>query len=85
MSEGNGTRVTAQDLDDDSATDSRVIKDSYSIVTDGDCYVHHVQAYPKSGTHVITVKGIDGKTGSDRTDDARPVQGGQGRNASATA
>lgn len=59
MSDGRGTRVTAQDLDG-GEPESVVIKDDYSLTVDGDCYVHHVAAYPKSGTHVITIKNVGG-------------------------
>jgi hypothetical protein len=58
VSDGKGTKVTAESLDD-GKTESRVIKDEYNLVTDGDCYVYHVQAY-KNGTHVITIKNVGG-------------------------
>lgn len=35
MSEGNGTRVTAESLDGSVESESRVIKDDYNLVTDG--------------------------------------------------
>ena len=60
MSAGNGTEVTAIALDDPSVTASKVIKDDYSLVCDGDCYVAGIQTYPKSGTHVITIKNVGG-------------------------
>lgn len=59
MSEGSGTRVTALDIDAGDS-ESRVIKDDYDLVTDGDCYVHGVVTYP-NGTHVITVKNVGGE------------------------
>ena len=31
--------------------------DDYVITTAGTCYVANIQTYPKTGTHVITVKG----------------------------
>ena len=58
MSDGNGTKVTAQALDG-GEPESRVIKDDYNLVTDGDCYVDHIAAYA-NGTHVITVKNVGG-------------------------
>lgn len=58
MGNGGGTRVTAQGVDDPADTESRVIKDDYNLVTDGDCYVANVQVYPESRTHVITVKNV---------------------------
>lgn len=61
MSDGNGTRVTAQSVDNPAETESRVIKDDYNLICDGDCYISGIQAYPKSGTHVITVKNVGGK------------------------
>lgn len=60
MSDSNGTKVTLEELDT-GATQSCVIKDDYSLTVDGDCYVSGIQAYPKSGTHVITVKNVGGK------------------------
>jgi hypothetical protein len=62
VSDGNGTRVTTESLDDgDDGRESRVIKDDYNLVTDGDCFVAGIQTYPKTGTHVITVKNVGGK------------------------
>lgn len=60
MSDGNGTRVTAQAVDDDNEAETRVIKDDYNLVTDGDCYVHHIAVYKTTGTHVITIKNVGG-------------------------
>jgi len=60
MSEGSGTKVTAEDIDNGESV-SRVIKDDYSLVTDGDCFVSSIQIYPKAGTHIITIKNAGGK------------------------
>ena len=60
MSDGNGTRVTAEDTGTGD-TETRLIKDDYNLVTDGDCYVAGIQSYPKSGTHVITIRNVGGK------------------------
>jgi secreted PhoX family phosphatase len=60
VSEGNGTRVTAEDLDDGEPV-VRVIKDDYNLVTDVDCEVTGIQVYPGTGTHVITVRNVGGK------------------------
>jgi hypothetical protein len=60
MSDQKGTRVTARDIST-GETESSVIEDNYVLVTDGDCYVADIQHYPKSGTHVITVKNVGGK------------------------
>ncbi len=49
-------RVTVEDLLTGD-TESQEISDDYVIVAAGTCRVAGVQAYPKSGTHVITVKG----------------------------
>jgi hypothetical protein len=59
VSAGKGTKVTAESLDDGS-TQSAVIKDDYNLVCDGDTFVASVQVYPKSGTHVITLKNVGG-------------------------
>jgi len=59
VSGGSGTEVTARDIDT-GEQQARVMKDDYSLITDGDCYVAHIAAYPKSGTHVITVKNVGG-------------------------
>lgn len=61
MSEGNGTRVTAESLDGGDDPVTRVIKDDYSLVADGDCYVSGIRVYPGTGTHVITVRNAGGK------------------------
>ena len=53
-----GTRVTAVSIDDPADTQTMVITDDYSLTCDGNCYVAGIQAYPKSGTHVITVKNV---------------------------
>jgi hypothetical protein len=61
VSDGSGTRVTAENLDDDEERVTRVVKDDYSLTTDGDCYVAGIQVYPGTGTHVITVRNVGGK------------------------
>lgn len=61
MSDGNGTRVTAESLDGEDELLVRVIKDDYNLVTDGDCEVTGIQVYPGTGTHVITVRNVGGK------------------------
>ncbi len=62
MSGGNGTKVTVEDVGSGESA-SRVIKDDYNLVTDGDCFVSGIQVYPESGTHVITIKNVGGKRG----------------------
>jgi hypothetical protein len=65
VSDGNGTRVTAEDVDS-GQQESRVIKDDYNLVTDGDCYVANIRAYPKSGTHMITIRNVGGQRPTSR-------------------
>lgn len=50
-----GTQVTCTDLTT-GESESAVIKDDYIIVTDGICSVSGVQAYPTTGTVVVTIK-----------------------------
>lgn len=57
---GQGTRVTAQSLDDPSDSQSADIRDNYNIVCDGECFISGIQVYPKSGTHVVTIKNVGG-------------------------
>lgn len=39
-------------------TEEKVLPENdYLVTTTGECYVAAVQAYPKSGTHVVTIKG----------------------------
>jgi hypothetical protein len=59
VSAGSGTEVTARDIDS-GEQQAVTIKDDYNLVTDGDCVVAHIAAYPKSGTHVITIKNVGG-------------------------
>jgi hypothetical protein len=59
VSGGSGTEVTARDIDS-GEQQTRVIKDDYNLVTDGDCVVANVMTYPKSRTHVITIKNVGG-------------------------
>lgn len=58
MSDGKGTKVTAEDLDSGD-TEIRVIHDNYVLVTDGDCHLAGVQKH-EDGTHVITVRNAGG-------------------------
>lgn len=55
-----GIKVTVEDLET-GETESAVIWDDYLLITAGSCHRTSVQSYPKSGTHVVTVKGIGGK------------------------
>lgn len=38
-----------------------VMDNDYLLVCCGTCYMDGVQAYPKSGTHVVTIKGHLGR------------------------
>lgn len=43
-------------------TQTRTVPENdYFLLCTGTCYEASVQAYPKSGTHVITIKGYDGR------------------------
>lgn len=33
-------------------------ENDYVLVTAGECHLTHMQAYPKTGTHVVTIKGV---------------------------
>lgn len=50
-------RVTVLDTES-GETSTEEIEDNYILVTAGSCYRDGVQVYPKTGTHVVTVKGI---------------------------
>lgn len=50
-----GIEVTVKDLDEGSEQ-SVVIKDDYVLITAGRCYLEHTQAFPSTGTHILTVK-----------------------------
>jgi hypothetical protein len=51
-----GIRVTVEDLKTGD-TDSVVIRDDYVCICAGSCYVAHTQAWGKSATHQLTIKG----------------------------
>jgi len=53
-----GTRVTATEVDHPEITESRVIKDDYCIIVDGECYISGIQVYPATGTHIITISKV---------------------------
>ena len=52
-----GIRVTVTDLET-GESDSAEIMDDYVLITAGSAKRTALQVYPKSGTHVITVKGV---------------------------
>jgi hypothetical protein len=50
-------RVTVEDLRDGTRQSAELAAGDYVLWTFAPCYRASVQAYPKTGTHVITVKG----------------------------
>lgn len=50
-----GTRVVVTDLETGESEEA-VITNDYLLITDGNAYLDGIQAYPKSGTVVLTVK-----------------------------
>lgn len=56
MTDPKGIEVTVKDLET-GVSNRVVIWDDYIVVTAGSCHVSHTQAFPKSGTHILTIKG----------------------------
>jgi hypothetical protein len=52
-----GIRVTATDMET-GESQSVEIMDDYVIIAAGSCQVANIQAYPATGTHQLTVKGV---------------------------
>lgn len=50
-----GTRVTCTDVDT-GESETAVVTNDYVVICDGDTYLDGIQAYPKSGTVVLTIK-----------------------------
>ncbi len=50
-------KMTVEDLDGDQGPGVAMIEDDYILVCAGSCYLDNTQAYPSSGTHVLTIKG----------------------------
>ena len=50
-----GTRVTCTDIAT-GESETQIIENNYVVVCDGDRYLDGIQAYPKSGTVVLTIK-----------------------------
>ena len=50
-----GTQVTCTDVET-GESETQVIENNYVLVCDGDTYLDGIQAYPKSGTVVLTIK-----------------------------
>lgn len=52
-----GIEITVRDLET-GEVETKVIENDYALVTAGTCHLAHTQLYPKSGTHVLTLKGV---------------------------
>lgn len=52
--------VTVTDTATGESETRQVPDNDYFILCTGTCYEADIQAYPKSGTHVITIKGRKG-------------------------
>lgn len=52
-----GIRVTVEDLEKGTTESIVVPMNEYWLITTGTCFLAHVNAYPKSGTCVLTIKG----------------------------
>lgn len=50
-----GIRVTVEDLQT-GETETKVIRDDFLLICDGNRYLDGVQSWPKSGTVVLTIK-----------------------------
>lgn len=50
-----GTSVTATDVDT-GESETKVIENDFVVICDGDRYIDGVQAYPGTGTQVVTIK-----------------------------
>jgi hypothetical protein len=50
-------RVTVEDLTTGETETVEVPLHEYYLLCTGDCHVASAQTYPKSGTHVLTIKG----------------------------
>lgn len=50
-------RVTVVDEQTGETKTQRVPENDYMLLATGTCHVTSVQTYPKSGTHVVTIKG----------------------------
>lgn len=49
-------RVTVEDTET-GTSETREVANDYILICAGTCYQARVQAWPKTGTHVITIKG----------------------------
>jgi hypothetical protein len=50
-------RVTVIDLESGESETRDVAAGDYLLTTADPCYVAHIQTFPRSGTHILTVKG----------------------------
>ncbi len=53
-------RVTVEDTEAGTSEILVIALNDYFLCCTGTCYEDSVQAYPSSGTHVITLKGVHG-------------------------
>ena len=49
--------VTVRDNEKGTEETRQVADDDYLLICVGNCYEDGIQIYPKSGTHVLTIKG----------------------------
>jgi hypothetical protein len=63
-----GFRVTIEDLEAGTKETMLVPNNDYYLLATGSCFVANTQVYPKSGTHVLTIKGRGGKRAPSTTD-----------------
>ena len=49
--------VTVKDNETGETETVQIPDHEYFLLTTGDCYVSHTQAYPSKGTHVLTIRG----------------------------
>lgn len=49
--------VTVRDNETGETETKEVLDNDYLLICTGSCYEDSLQVYPKSGTHVITIKG----------------------------
>jgi len=54
-------RVVVFDAETGEQLDERFIENDYVLVAAGTCFVEHANI-PQNGTHVVTVKGVGGKS-----------------------
>ena len=53
--------VTVTDTDTGTSETRTVPENDYFLLCVGTCYLEYTQAYPSTGTHILTLKGRDGR------------------------